>query len=599
MSEFGRELLEVIEIDMDFCNLVYGTAPCTASLDADNPRKCFNQRFTCQDPENYDRGTLTLRFTKNQTGLPKGEIVYPALKSVSTRAGEINFSGRTDKKGPLGKRAEITVQIDDFTDADFQVDKYQAERIDGTAQFSGTGYDPKSLGTFWTKFRARNPYIVGRSLRHRLGYVGEDWADMRTRHYVITEINGPDGIGGVSIKARDVLDLADNEKALAPAPSTGKLTADISDTATSFELLGDETEYDASGRIAISSEIMTYTRSGSTFTLTARGVDGTEASSHGANDLVQQCLRFESAPLYEIGRDLMQDYAGISSGFITYADWQDEGQRWQAGYFLTRTIAKPTGVTTLLAELSLFGAYWWWDEVAQEIRYRVNRPLDIPAGETYQPLIDDPTPDKATAAHVIKESARVAYKEDARLSKVLIWHGMLDPTGGQDDPANFARLTVAAVTPDADKYNQERVRKVFTPWLGQAGDETIAQPTANRLLLRYKDTRKQLTCDIDAKDAAKVELGDVVEVVSRVVTNTIGESAEQPMQVSYVEETIGGHRIKIKAEEYVFAERYGWITENTRGDYSAATDEEKELGTFIVDETTLQFADGTGPYVIF
>ena len=57
---FGRKPITIVEIDVDFCALTYGTAPCTAALSAATPRKCFNTFKTCQDQANFDQGTLTL-----------------------------------------------------------------------------------------------------------------------------------------------------------------------------------------------------------------------------------------------------------------------------------------------------------------------------------------------------------------------------------------------------------------------------------------------------------------------------------------------------------------------------------------------------------
>ena len=600
MTEFGRELLQVVEIDIDFCTRTYGESPCTASLGDTGVRKCYNSRFTCQDPQNYNRGSLTLRFARNQGGLPKGTTVFPALRSVSTRASEINFSGYTRRQGPLGKRSEVTIQIDDFAYADFDTDKYRNERVSGDAQTDEGGYNPQDRGTFWGKFRRRNPYILGRPLRVREGYVGQDFGDMRTRHYVITALDGPSGSGGVTIKAKDVLDLADNEKAVAPRASRGRLLEAISEDATEFELLGDPDEYPSVSRYAIGSEILRAEKSGgNTFTITARGLDGTDAQAHEANDTVQQCLRLSGTPIYEVARDLLQDFAGVDPDFIPYSDWQAEGERWQAAYRVTRTIAYPEGVTTLLAQLAVFGNYWWWDEVNQLIRYRVNRPIDLGQGEDAVEVVDEPSPEFPDAAHIMKDTARVKYADDERVSAVYLWHGRLNPTEGDESRENYARLTVASTVSDADKYNQERIREIFSPWLGRTGDESIAQPTANRLLIRYTDTPRMLTFEMDAKDATKFDLGDLVEVSSRVITDETGASTPNPMQVRHVEEEIGGHRLKITVEDYVFDARYGFITPNNRPDYDGSNDNQRLLGTYIVDENTLEFSDGSGPYIIF
>ena len=223
MSELGRELLQLVEIDIDQCTLTYGSSPCTATLSSSNVRKCYNTFFTCQDTANFNAGTLTLRFAHNQAGLPKGQTVFPALRSVSTNAASINLGGVDRRKGPLGKRARVQVQLQDFAYHDTYTDPYASGRRDGTAQNDEGGYDPETRGTFFGKLRRRFPYYIGRALRVKEGTVGQDVASMRTRHYVISEWVGPDAQGRVTITAKDVLDLADNDKALCPTPNEGCL----------------------------------------------------------------------------------------------------------------------------------------------------------------------------------------------------------------------------------------------------------------------------------------------------------------------------------------------------------------------------------------
>ena len=591
MTEYGRKLLQAVEIDVDQCTRAYGSAPCAAVLGTTGARKCFNTRRTCQDPANYNKASLTLRFARNQGGLPKGETVFPALRSVSTRPSTINLSGIDAKQGPFGSRAEVTIDIDDFTDADFITDPYQAERVSGAAQADAVGYQPKDRGTFWGKLRARS-YFLGRPLRVREGYVGQAWADMRTRHYVIAQIDGPDGTGGVSIRARDILDLADNKKTVAPAPSVGQLSADMGAGDLAFTLAGTGSDYAASGRIVIGSEIMTYTRSGEAFTITARGVDGSEVAEHDAGDTVQQCLRYEGQTVHAVANDLLTR-AGVDASFIPYSDWEDEGDRWAAALRLTVTITEPTGVSALLGEIALLGVYWWWDEVAQEIKYRVQRPLDI--GETYQSATDDPGPTYPDAAHIVRESARLDRPEDRRVSQAFMWHGILNMADDIDNPSNYARLAVTLSDDDANKYNQPRVRQMFTRWLGRAGDDSVAQSTTNRLVSRFADTPQVLSFTADAKDAARMELGTLIEVYSRTITDETGAVLGQPMQVSAVEETVGGHSLKVTAETFSFVSRYGFITEDSRPDYDASSAAQQAQGIYIGDS----FADGTGPYRIF
>lgn len=601
MSE--RQLLQIVEIDVDQCTRAYGTAPCAAILGTTGVRKCYNSRFTCQDPVNFNRGTLTLRFAPNQMGLPKGQLVFPALRGVSTSAQEINLSGIDPYRGPLGARAEVRVQIDDFTYGDYVTDPYRDERVEGTAQTDEPGYNPQDRGTFWSKFRSRNPYIVGRFMRVREGYVGQAFNDMRTRHYVITQIDGPSAGGGVTITARDVLDLADNDKATAPAPSLGKLAAAMSDVATSFTLEGDPTLYPQNGRVAIGGEIIEYRRastSDATFEVVRRQVDGTVVQAHNIGDSVQACVRWENAKLYEVVRDLLRDYAGVPNGFIPFSEWETEGIRWQAAYTVTRTLAKPTGVLDLIGQLALFGVSIWWDEINQKIRYVANRPVDLPQGETYIDIVDTPGPQFSEAAHMIDGSVSVGYREDQRLSRVRIWHGQINTLGSDTDPANYRKLSEASdLSQEApEKYGQMRMREFFTPWLGNNGNFIIADSVARRMRDRFRNTPVHVAFDVDAKDADVVELGARVRVFTRHAQDETGRPLGLPMQVRAVTEVVSGHRLQAEAETFTFDGRYGFITDNARPDYSGSTDEERALGVYFVGNA-LEFPDGTPPYIMF
>lgn len=616
----NRELLQIVELDVDRCSLTYGAGACTAALGTTGVRKCYNTYFTCQSKDNFDREVRTLRFAKNQNGIPRSDRVYPALQSVSTNPTEINLGGVNDRLGSLGKRARISVKLKDFTDSDIWFDDYQSERVDGTAQTDESGYNPQERGTFFGKLRRRFPYYVGRALRVKEGYVSDklimpvlsgyvwvdanNWDDdafwfdspetMRTRNYVVTEWSGPDAAGNVTITASDVLDLASDKKAQAPAPSQGRLAVNVASSGLpSFDLVpadaGDE--YPASGTAVIGSEIVTFTRSGDTITLTARAQGGSTASSHSADDTFQLCYVANDATIASVAIDLMTNYAGIDASYIDTSAWTSEGQRWLATYSLNAIITKPTGVTTLLAELSQFGVIWWWDDEDQEIRMRANRPLDV----------DETAPNLSDNLTFIEDKSDTADLYDQRLSRVFFYHGVIDYTQGTTDGDNFRRVSVA-IDGEAEselEYDQTQSYEIFSRWLGEAGNYSIATPAVKRLLNRYRDTPRQFLFEFDVKDEASVDVASPVTIQSRLIQDETGNNLATQMQVTSIEEVVGGHRFKAKAQDYQFAGRYGFITENSRSDYDASTDAEKTKGTYFVDENTLEFSDGTGPYVFF
>lgn len=577
----SREPLQIVEIDIDRCSLTYGTSPCTAS--GASGSECFNTFKTCQDATNFATSTYTLKFSKNQRTGIYGETVFPALQSVSTNPTRIALSRVDDKLGSLGKRARVSVTLKDFTWSDVGTDPYVANR----------SYDPKAQGTFFGRLRARFPYYYGRALRVRNGYVGDTISAMPTRHYIITEWKGPDANGNVTLTAQDPLKLADEEFAQCPAPSNGKLAADIAaDYLGTVDLIPASvgSEYAASGRIAVGSEIMTFTRAGDTLTITGRGLDGSDAAAHSTDDTVQECYRVEAQTIDTVAADLLQNFAGLDASFLPTSDWDTEINTWLSTVRLTRTIPKPEPVRKLLGQIADFGVVFWWDEIEQEVKLRANRPPGY--SETFTALSDDQT--------FIEKTIDREDLDDQRLSQVWYYHGQLNSAQGAEDSENYKRLSLATdlVAEGANEYDQTRQLVIYQPWLGNAGNEQFADIVTRRILGRYRDTPQRFTFHADAKDIDDLTPAALVTVTSRLLQDEFGANLATEMQVTSVEEIMPGVKIKVMAESYQFEGRFGFITENARGNYGAATADNKAKGTYLSDGTN-DFADGTGPFVFF
>ena len=577
----SRAPLQIVEIDVDYCQESFGVAPCTASGAAGT--ECFNTFQTCQDTANFNKGTLTLKFSKNQRTGITGEIVFPALQSVSTNPTRIALANTDEVLGSLGKRARVQVSLKDFRWTDQVTDPYVSTRT----------YDPATQGTFFGKLRARWPFYIGRALRVRNGYVGDTISAMPTRHYIITEWRGPDAQGNVTIRAQDPLKLADEEFAQCPAPSNGRLANDIAANYTGTVDLTPASvgsEYDASGRICIGSEIMSFTRSGDTLTIVERGLDGSTASAHSADDTAQQCYRVEDATIEDVARELLRDFAAVDNAFIPYADWQTELNTWLSTVRLTRTIPKPESVRKLLGQIAQFGVVFWWDEIDQEIKVKANRPPGF--GETFTSLTDD--------ANHIENTLQREDLDDQLLTQVWQYHGIIDMTGSPTSSENYRRLSVAldAESEGANQNDLSRRLVIYQPWLGNTGDDQQADIITKRLQNRYGQTPIRFMFHADAKDKDSLTPAALVEVTTRVIQDQFGADLPTEMQVTSVEEVQPGVKLKVTAESYQFQGRFGFITENSRGDYSVATDTEKRNGTYFSNGTN-DFADGTSPYVFF
>jgi hypothetical protein len=503
---------------------------------------------------------------------------------VSGSSAQVNIAGSDDRLESLGKRAQISARLMDFPYHDRFMDKYQVERISGDAQLDGVGYNPRDRGTFWTKFKARNPNYAGRPMRKLDGFLTDGVLTIeKTRHYIITDIKGPDTNGQVTIEGRDILKLAEDDRAVAPQPSRGKLAVDITiDSGVSFDLIpetiGDE--YPASGFAAIGSELVSYTRSGDTITLTGRGLSGTSAKAHSVNDSFQVTFSPRRDRIDNVLRDLLLS-ANINSDFIPFADWQAEVSRWAPSLFLTADIMKPEGVSKLIGELAILGVSIWWDEIDQEIKLQVNRPVDV---DTVKVLSDNSNNIEAFSQD----------RADDRITEVIFNTVQIDPSRGISAD-NFLRgsYIISPVEKLPQAFGDTRIKTINCRWLNQ-GDDANVRIISLRLLDRFRLAPIRYEVTVDYRD--DLSLVNVVRLESYIATDETGNLQPQLAQVTMREDDVAGHRVKLTLQKFQFDKRYGFITENTRPVYAASSDEQKARGAYFVDESTLVFGDGSGPY---
>jgi len=294
-------------IDIAECSRTYGTSPCLATKAL--AASCYKTRATCQYATGFNGVARTYRFTDAPVGVPVSLGAFPCVRSVSIAPTKL-----TPLKG-LGQRASVTITLGDFAHHDRGIDPHVASRT----------YTPEDQGSFWGKFMARHRYYQGRTIRVRRGNLVSPWSwtGFNDRVYIIEKIEGPDKSGNIKITAKDVLKLADDDRATCPLASTSTLTADIASGAGSLTLLpagigasewAGREQTAGAGYCRIGSEIMTYTRSSDTLTLTARGAWGTTAAAHTAGDAVQLCASWSATNIAAIAKELLLYYAGIPSG---------------------------------------------------------------------------------------------------------------------------------------------------------------------------------------------------------------------------------------------------------------------------------------------
>lgn len=564
-----RQPVQWIEIDVDVCTRIFGQGVCTAALSASVPSKCFNGTATCSAREALNLGVMTLRFIEARANLPKGATWFPCLQSVSGSSSTVNIAGANDDLAPLGKRATISAKLSDFPYHDRLTDKYAAERVSGAAQFDGVGYHPEDYGTFFTRLRARWPFYAGRPIRHCLGHLDSgSLVTAFTRHFIITDML-VDADGGVTVEGKDILDLADDKRVQAPKAANGSLLADIDISAASLTLtpagIGN-LEYPASGFACIGSELVQFTRAADVVTILARGVSGTTAASHSAGDSFQPSFSLRRQRIDAAVRSLLADYAGINPAFIPWAAWQAEVQRWAPTVRLTTDITKPEGVAKLIGELAVLGVSIWWDDRAQQIGLKMNRPPDTDLVTTLS--------DRNSLL-----SLEIEDRDEDRLTTVQFFTVMTDVTKSATDGNSYARqrYIVDAGAISAQEYGDSRVKQIYCRWLNH-GDDAAVRVLGRRFLQRFRRQPVRYSMRVDAKDDRA--LTDVVILRSRDIADATGRPVDQLAQIISREDVVTGNTVDLEAQAFRFDRLYAYFTENTRPTFLASTPAQKARGAY-------------------
>lgn len=581
----NREPVSIVEIDVDFCTRTFGTLPCTAALGGSVKKKCFNTTATCNDRVNLNLGTLTLSFIEARSAIPKDKTYFPCLISVGGSSSSVNIGGADKNLNALGKRASKTFKFMDFPYHDRLTDKYQTERVSGAAQLSGIGYRPESQGTFFGRLRARWPFYAGRALRHKKGFIdGGVFTLVSTSYWIITDMQ-VNKDQTVEIETKDILDLADNSRAIAPKLNSGVLAANITDSATTLTLspagIGN-LEYPTSGKAVVGSEMVEYTRAGDVVTLTARGSSGTKAASHSANDSFQQTFSCFRARVDDTIKTLLVDYAGINPAFLPLTKWAAEVNRWAPTLRLTIDVTKPEGVASLIGELAVLGITIGWDEELQEIFIKMVRPPDTDVV-------------KEISDFNALEDIYIEDRSEDRLTQVAFYTVIVDPTKSATDGNNYSRqrLLISADAQSSQEYNDVKVREVFCRWLNH-GDDAAVRILGRRLLQMFKRQPVRFVMTVDIKDNMK--LADVCAITSRAIEAGDGSMVRTMAQIIQRDDVKVGKSVKLIAQKFPFDGRLAYVTENSRPTYPSSSEAQKLRGAYFCNNATRRMSDGSDPY---
>lgn len=528
----GNQPVNIIEIDQTYCSRSYGFAPCTANED-DN---CFNTRSTCDDPENFDASTLTLKFIDNESPPLRDGYYLPFIDSIKVSPASINRSGSNESQSPLGKRGVLTVTFNDYPHNDRLVDPYLSTR----------NYIATDRGTFWSKWRARNEYYLKRPIRLISGYLKDGQiVNTITREFFISSFSGPSSSGKVTIQAKDVLWLLEDKKAQMPLQNSGTLAADITDSSLSFSLspsgIGDA-EYSASGKAIVNDEIMSFTRTGDAITISSlanRGVEGTDATAHSLGDNFQECLEFSSEEPQDILYTALNTYAGIDASYLDKTQWDAE-QVSHLPSLYSAVIAHPTSVNKLVAEMiEQMQFTLWYDERDSKVYIRANRNVQ-----------DEIVTDLNDAKNLIESSVSWNDKPKQLITRVWVYYGQLNKAKDLDEPSNYsaASLAINSSAEGSDQYDTKQIRKVFSRWIPATGGGT-ADLLADSYLTYYSAIPKGCSFSLSSKDR-DLWLADYIRIQNYNRVDEFGNPLTVSMQVDSVQESKLGNLYSYQATEY-------------------------------------------------
>lgn len=446
-----REALTFFEIDIKYCDLVYGEAPCMAELGVTGDHKCFNTRnFSndCQDLANYTETYLTVRFGMEAQPFVASMPCLPYMQSCDVRNAEIHPGE------DIGLRATFTATFRNGRHSDAGFDKYVSDR----------DYNPFEQGTFWGKFRARNPYLQNVPCRVIRGFVGSDEWDIE--HFVLSTMQGPDSDGAVTLSGKDFMYLLSDKSAQAPSASEGYLSTDY--PAGTFNLTIEPTgigsTYPASGKASIGESLYSFTRSGDVLT-----ISGGTVEDHDADDIVQLALEYNAKTVAYIINDLVVNYSPLTQDRIDIDRWNEIVETFSDVVY-GAIIIKPTAVEKLINELiEQAGLVMYGNTRTQKIEFDVLRP-DAVTGDRYD--------ERKIRAGTFKQTDQPSK----RYSQVWVFYNQRDPFKNLDEPGNFYSAFVR--TPGENPYETESIKKIFSRWIPR-GSRSVANDVASRAISRY------------------------------------------------------------------------------------------------------------------
>jgi hypothetical protein len=639
MSDFGRAVIRIFEIDRVRCSLVFSESPCSGELGVTGVRKCTNARSNCHDPAAFTPEIVVDRHLPDQEGtLHLYAPFVPSIEDMAVkRPLSINLAGMDKNAAALGTRETLSVTFRDHLHSDLGHDDYRLERYSGDASLhhsgtadpdSNTGemtdflvlaqdaptkmprdavlrlvggtasgqqrrilsydpatriarvesawdsgpapdetteyelreaYDPYKRGSYWGKWIARNPFHSAYSCRAYWGYLGDPIESMRVGHYIIDRVEGPVN-GMVSLTAKDLFSKIEARKAVAPFPSRGELSADLTGTPSGFSVnppgIGGTPEEEggyasiddsSGGYLAIGDEFVHVTRSGDDFTFVpdseglSRGCLGTEADDHEEDDLVQGTFSAVQELPHDIAYRLLTEFSKIDPAKIDKDVWDARAAEITDLY--TGRVGKPTPVLQLIGELERQAGFTPWPDVSTGmIELRALR-----AGAV-SPVVTD-------QGWIVDDSLSVKPEPQKRVSQVWVYYGMKNPMEDVDDDRNYHSRVLRPDVPTVidleseTKYDVPAIEHVYSRWIPKGG-RAPAERCGDRIAAMFQDPPLVGTFRLPASKDGELDYALYFELETSEVQDQTGQ--ERPVTMATIEVSRGEFESSYRAQSVSF-----------------------------------------------
>lgn len=309
-----RFFTNILELDLDRCQEVYGVSPCTAGITTSGTAQAGSANTitlaagapsTDLSPQvvritagagsgqegiitSYDTGTKVATMQDDWSTNPDVTSVYDVINRPSACYNTFatcqdipNYNKGTETYSflmagsPLPIGQELRPYIDKVKSAPtkIEVENGLARRHSVTVSLFDEADDVDSkqdpyrvnrqvapAGTFWGRLLARNKHYAGRFARIKRGYltIPFDSDNFVSELYIIENINGPKSNGAITITLKDPLKLADRNKL--PAPTDGKIdTVDGSDGLLAAVYLSGRAQSATASAIILAADASTIT----------------------------------------------------------------------------------------------------------------------------------------------------------------------------------------------------------------------------------------------------------------------------------------------------------------------------------------------------